>query len=90
MHTAAAAGAIESIELLVSAGLSPKTRDDSGRTPLHHASLYGSVNCVSFLCAVARSTLISHDSGAGDTPLHFAVRARYESSAQVLWLGSFS
>lgn len=80
MHTAARAGAIESIELLISAGMSPKTRDYSGLTPLHHASANGSVNSVSLLCAIARSTIVARDKKAGDTPLHFAVRARC-----VLW-----
>lgn len=79
MHTAAGVGAVESIELLLSAGLSPRTRDHSGRTPLHHACLFpgsAAARCVSFLCAVARSTVLSRDRTAGDTPLHFAVRAR--------------
>lgn len=75
MHTAAGAGTLESMELLISAGLSPKTRDQGGQTPLHHASAHGSAECVSFLCVIAGSTLLSHDKGAGDTPLHFAVRA---------------
>lgn len=76
MHKAAGAGAVESIELLLSAGLSPKTRDHSGRTPLHFAAVQGSPECVSFLCTVARSTVLSRDRATGDTPLHFAVRAR--------------
>ncbi|CAN0447280.1 unnamed protein product [Ectocarpus sp. 12 AP-2014] len=79
MHTAAGVGAVESIELLLSAGLSPRTRDHSGRTPLHHACLFpgsAAARCVSFLCAVAGSTVLSRDRTAGDTPLHFAVRAR--------------
>lgn len=76
MHTAAGAGAIESIELLLSAGLSPKTRDQHGRTPLHLAAARGSAQCVAFLCVVARSTVESRDKVTGDTPLHFAVRAR--------------
>lgn len=76
MHKAAAAGAVESIEILLSAGLSAKTRDHSGRTPLHFAAVQGSAECVSFLCTVARSTLLSRDRATGDTPLHFAVRSR--------------
>lgn len=77
MHTAAGAGATESVELLLSAGLSPKTKDRSGRTPLHLAAAQGSAECVSLLCAVARSTVVSRDRATGDTPVHFAVRARY-------------
>ncbi|CAM9294889.1 unnamed protein product [Scytosiphon promiscuus] len=84
MHTAAGAGALESIELLLSAGLSPKTRDQHGRTPLHLAAGQGSAQCVAFLCAVARSTVISRDEVTGDTPLHFAVRARQGVCIEVL------
>ncbi|CAM9554295.1 unnamed protein product [Ectocarpus fasciculatus] len=87
MHTAAGVGAVESIELLLSAGLSPRTRDHSGRTPLHHACLFpgsAAARCVSFLCAVARGTVLSRDRTAGDTPLHFAVRARHGVCIEVL------
>ncbi|CAM9501381.1 unnamed protein product [Ectocarpus sp. 6 AP-2014] len=87
MHTAAGVGAVESIELLLSAGLSPRTRDHSGRTPLHHACLFpgsAAARCVSFLCAVAGSTVLSRDRTAGDTPLHFAVRARHGVCVEVL------
>ncbi|CAM9178995.1 unnamed protein product [Ectocarpus sp. 13 AM-2016] len=87
MHTAAGVGAVESIELLLSAGLSPRTRDHSGRTPLHHACLFpgsAAARCVSFLCAVAESTVLSRDRTAGDTPLHFAVRARHGVCVEVL------
>lgn len=76
MHAAAGTGAVESMELLISAGLSPRSQDDGGRTPLHHAAAHGSAECVSFLCAFARNTVRTGDRRVGDTPLHFAVRAR--------------
>ncbi|CAM9263397.1 unnamed protein product, partial [Hapterophycus canaliculatus] len=86
MHAAAGAGAVESIELLLSAGLSPKARDQHGRTPLHLAAAQGSAQCVAFLCIVARSTVVSRDKVTGDTPLHSAVRSRHGVCIEVILL----
>lgn len=74
MHKAAAAGAVESLELLVSAGFDPGAFDDKC-SPLHHAAMHGRMECVSFLCIVARNTGTSRNRRTGDTPLHCAIRS---------------
>lgn len=76
VHIAAGAGAIESLELLISAGFCPEARDGERRSPLHHAASRGQAECVSFLSVVARQTISARCRIYGDTPLHCAIRSR--------------
>jgi hypothetical protein len=77
LHIAAKQSALDSIELLLSAGINPTIMDEKGRTPLHYCALASSKSsalCCSFLLSVGNKLLKIRDR-EGNTALHLATKA---------------
>ena len=77
LHTAALFSSFESMELLLSAGLSPLELNLEGKTPLHFGAAAhddAAVLCSYLLLMHGEKALKKRDKN-GDTPLHIAVRS---------------
>jgi hypothetical protein len=86
LHIAAKYGALDSLELLLSAGISPFAKDKTGGTPLHRAAGKfhpDSPLCVYALVLRAEKTLKVRDL-KGNTPLHVAIIASNTKAAEIL------
>jgi hypothetical protein len=87
LHIAAKYSALESLEVLLSAGISPFKVDKNGRTPLHiSAGKKGeaSVLCVYALIMAGDKSLKMRDFKAGNTPLHLAVTSNNVAVVEIL------
>jgi ankyrin repeat protein len=86
MHAAAAAGALDSLSLLIQAARSSHTPldlvDAFRRTPVHAAAAAGHVDCMRELLAAGASPQATNAWGA--TPLHMAIKGSHVEAAHVL------
>jgi ankyrin repeat protein len=77
LHLAVAAGAVDSVDYLLSMqSFLAHSGDSNGATPVHYASVASPVIVGSFVCAGVSFLVQDHD---GDTPLHWSCR---ESSVE--------
>lgn len=81
-HWAATHGREDTLQALIAAGASAKSRDADGRTPLHYAARAGSLPCVR-LCLRAGAHANSRDR-RGLSPLALAIAAGHQDVARYL------
>jgi ankyrin repeat protein len=83
LMTAAYAGHIDAVKLLLQSGASPKFNADDGATALHWASRNGHLEIVNMLLNADADVNVrrEHD---GPTPLHMALGHAHDSIALVL------
>ena len=87
LHIAAKYSSIESLELLLSARISPYLQDKNGRTALHIAAANAggdAVLCVYALILAGNRGLKMKDRTAGNTPLHIAIIANNINVVDIL------
>ncbi|SCV03984.1 LAME_0H14818g1_1 [Lachancea meyersii CBS 8951] len=67
---AASDGNLEKVELFLSAGFGPESKDPNGYTPIHAAAAYGHIEMLRKLCSAPYNGNINVRDNDGDTPLH--------------------
>ena len=82
LHTAAVAGHVEIIKLLLGRGLNVDIRDSQGMTPLMYAAMKGYVLVVQLL--LDQGAKVNVQNFYNITPLHFAVGYRHLAIVQLL------
>ena len=89
LHSAASAGALESVRFLTDEGIDPNYKPEGGysarirgRSPLHFAVETGNAEIVSLLIKAGASVFTTDSNGA--TPLHVATQYGQKTLAQIL------